>query len=108
MTVGFLHRRLGRRADMRDKQRRVNGPCGLTQIVVVPRRANAAVTERSLMRPTIPADTEAVAVGRRCAHARVQALIYQRMRRTENYRFELNRISRIGKQATHDPSPGKS
>lgn len=101
MAVGFLHGRVGRRAHVRDKERRANRTRGLAQVAVVPGGTHAAIDERNLVGLSVPADAEAVAVGRRRAHPRMQALIDQRMLRAKQHGFERNRIAGVGEPAAH-------
>ena len=53
----------------------------------------------------IPAEPEAVAVGRGVALQRPHALHHERMRRRRDVAFEFDRVSPIGDPAAHGPAP---
>lgn len=101
MAVGFLHGRIGRRADMRDEHARVDRAGRFAQIAVVPGGMHGAVAERQFIGMAVPADPEAVAVGRRHAEFRMQALVDQRMLRAKQHGLERDRIAGVGEPAAH-------
>jgi hypothetical protein len=101
MAVGLLHRRMRCRANMRKKHGRRHGARQLAQVVIVPGRLDAAIAKRHVVRVLVPAQSEAIAIGRRRSESRMQALVDQRMARVEQHCFQGNRIAGIGQPATH-------
>ena len=99
VAVGFLHGRVGGRADVRDEHPRADRACGFAQVAVVPRGMHGAVAEREFVGAPVPADAEAVAVGGRRPQLRMQALVDQRMLCAEQDGLEMKRITRIGEPA---------
>ena len=76
VAVGLLDRRARGRADVREEQRRLDVRRELAQVRVAPRRRDAPVARRrAAVAGAVPAEPEAVPVGRLHPHARVQALI---------------------------------
>src|SRR5207247_8929572 len=78
VRVRLLDRRACGGADVREEERRRDPGRKLLQVAVVPRGMGAAVNPWRLVL-AVPADAEAVAVRRRRAHPRVQALVDQRV-----------------------------
>ena len=100
MAVGALHRRTGRRPDVGEQQRRTDLACNLPQVPVVPRRFDA-LEQCRLDALAVPADPEAVAVGCRGAHAGVEALVDDRVLRSEQQLFGEDRVSGVRHPSTH-------
>jgi hypothetical protein len=80
MAVSLLHSRADRRTDVRKEMAGAHVAGKLVEISVVPRRLDAMEDTR-LWLIVIPADAEAVAVGRLGAESRMQALVDQRVSR---------------------------
>ena len=100
MAVGLLHRRADRRAHVRDEQRRLDVRRELAQVGVPPGRRDAVVDSRALAR-AVPAQTEAVAVGRLGAHASVQALVDDPVLGLEEQLLDQDRLPEPRHPATH-------
>jgi len=88
MTVRLLNGRPDRRPDVREEQVRTHVTRELAQVLVIPRRLDAAKDPWG-RRGVIPADAEPIAVGRLGPEPGVQALVDQRVDRG---------IEHIGKQ----------
>ncbi len=104
VRVRLLDRRPRGRADVREEERRGDPGGDLAQVAVVPRRMDAAVDPRRLAL-LVPTDAEAVAVRRRRALPRVQALVDQRAVALDQQLLEPDRRSRVGEPATHVSYP---
>lgn len=100
MTVRFLDRRLGRRADVRQEQRRFHEGADLPKVEVVPRRANASKEPRPPAR-VVPADPEPVSVGGCIQGMRAHALIDERVLGLEQKLFEKHGSPGVGHPTTH-------
>jgi hypothetical protein len=75
MAVGLLDGRAGGGSDVAEEQRRVDVPCYLSQVSVVPGRLDASEDGGGLTIMVIPADPEAVAVRSIDAQASMAALV---------------------------------
>ena len=102
VRVRLLDRRPGRGAHVREEERRLDAGGELAQVAVVPGRMRAAVDARQAV-GGVPADAEAVAVRRRRALQRVQALVDERPRRLEQQLVEPERGARVREPAAHAP-----
>src|ERR687897_477787 len=100
VRVGLLDRRARRRADVREEEVRGDPGGELAQVAVVPGRVGAAVDPRRLA-VLVPADAEAVAVRRRRALTRVQALVDQRTVALDEQLLEPDRRPRIREPTAH-------
>src|SRR6187200_498700 len=100
MRVRLLDRRTRRGADMCEEERRGDPRGELTQVAVVPGGMRAAVDPRPLPR-LVPAHAKAVAVGRRRALARVEALVDQRAVALDEQLLEPDGRTRVGEPAAH-------
>jgi hypothetical protein len=100
MAVGLLHRRADRGSHVGHEQRRLDVGRELAQVRVTPRRLDAAVDPRALAR-AIPAEAEAISVGRLRAHAGVQTLIDDPVRSLEQQLLDQHRLPEPCHPATH-------
>ena len=92
VAVAALHRRAGRRPNVGEEQRSTYLTSNLPQVDVIPRRLNA-LEDCRFGALSVPADPEAVTVGRCGAHPGVQALVDDRMSRAEQQLFGEDRGS---------------
>src|SRR3954451_5136035 len=100
MAVTALHRCTGRCPNMSEERSGAYLGCDLAQVPVVPRRLNALEDGR-LDALAVPANPEAVAIGRFNPELGVQALVDDRMVRAEQQLVGDDRVSRIGHPSTH-------
>ena len=104
MAVGLLDRRADRGAHVREEQRRLDVGGELAQVRVAPRGRDGVVDARAVA-GAVPAQAEAVAVGRLGAHARVQALVDDPVLRLEQQLVDQHRLSEPSHPATHGSAP---
>jgi hypothetical protein len=77
VTVGLLDGRAGGGPDVGQEERRLDVAGKLAQVALVPGRLNAVKHRRCVDTCVVPADTEAIPVGRLHAQAGVKALVYE-------------------------------
>src|SRR5262249_44234744 len=94
----------GRRAHMGEEQTGADLVRQALQVGIVPGRQDVAVDAGHLA-IAVPADPEAVAVGRHMRLAGVQALMDERVLGLEDERIQIDWLSAIGEPAAHGSSP---
>ncbi len=100
MAVGARGGGPGRGAHMRQEQAGADLVRQALQVLVVPGRQDVAIDARG--RPVaIPADAEAIAIGRHMAVAGAQTLADQGIARLEQNLVEIDRVAAIGKPPAH-------
>jgi hypothetical protein len=107
VAVRLLYGRPRRCSDVREDESRADVPGKLAQVAVVPGRLDA-LEDAGLPALSVPADAEAVAVGRLGAEPGVEALIDQRVGGFVEELLQQDRRTRIGEPAAHIsllPSP---
>jgi hypothetical protein len=102
VAVGLLDGRPDRRADVREEQVRLNVTCELAQVLVIPGRLDAA-EDPGGRGGVVPADAEAVAVGRLGSEPGVQALVDQGMDRGVEHPGEQDGRAGVSEPAAHAP-----
>src|SRR5687767_3515939 len=105
MAVRPRGRSAGRSAHMREKQMRADVAAQMAQVLVRPGRTHFAIEARLTVMRVIPAEPEAVAVGRGIALQRTHALHHERMCRRRDVMLELDGFSAIGDPAAHRAIP---
>src|SRR3546814_8132924 len=95
-----LFRSAGRGPDMREEQRRADLLAERAQVAVVPGRQRLAIDARHLAL-AVPAEPEAVTVGRHAAAPGVQRLPDQRVLGFGDQGLEITRDAEIGEPAAH-------
>src|SRR5215211_387143 len=101
VAVGLLDSCPGRRADVREEERRGDVAGDLAQVAVVPGRLDAPEDRRCIGVCVVPADAEAVAVGGLDSEAGVETLVYEGMGGLVEQLLEEDRGSRVSEPAAH-------
>jgi hypothetical protein len=104
----LLHRRAGRRADVREEQRRLDAGREVAQVDVTPRGGDAAIATGPTAVGPVPAQPEAVAVGRLDAHPGVQALVDQAVVGLEEQLVDSHRLTEERIPAAHARQVGRT
>src|SRR5215207_7936031 len=102
MAVGLLHRRPRRGADVSEEQGRLDVRGEIAQVGVAPRRRDAPVAGwGAAVAVAVPAEAEAVPVGRLHAHTRVKALVDETVLGAKEQFIDQHGLTEIGVPAAH-------
>jgi hypothetical protein len=100
VAVGLLDRRPGRRADVREEQRRADLGSDLVQVAIAPRRRDAAI-EAGRLPLAVPAEAEAIGVGLPAGQPVAAALLDERVLRVVEQDLGVDRIAEVGHPPAH-------
>ena len=101
VAVRPRRRRAGRGAHMREEQMRADVAAEMAQVLVRPGRPHLAIEPGLGVLRVVPAEPEAVAIGRGVALQRAHALHDERMRGRRDVALELDGFTAIGDPAAH-------
>src|SRR6185436_8218147 len=90
----------GRRADVREEQRRPDLGGDLPQVAIAPRRRDAAI-ETGRVPLAVPTEPDAVGVGLAAGQPVAPALLDERVLRVVEQGLGIDRIAEVGHPAAH-------